>query len=346
LTHRGPAGVGWDWRYRVTSLDGRAQAQWIDGYAPSDDQAATMSVEGQFASLRDRIAGSGELRMTFDPDLGYPTEVSSGDVRIADSDSTDTITDFVSGTEARVASVREMLRSARTAWKRWEPTAYEFVWRRFGAAAGPASGTTWHVEHSDGSTATGADPGSDGASPADKASVRSTFDAVAEALDAGAWVDLTVAPTSGVPTLVAVDPSPTQTGDGFWIRIAFRDVAREAAMSAAVAAWDRWAAAGLQHFSYTWRYRGEYAPLTYGMTLNGDVATLRRSPGTPGPEASAFATPRIDDTFRMIQTVLAQGGRVNATYDPVLGYPIRVEVDPAGDAGPRGTVTITSFDTP
>ena len=111
-----------------------------------------------------------------------------------------------------------------------------------------------------------------------------------------------------------------------------------------MAARDRWAAAALQHFSYTWRYRGELDPLTYGVTFSGDVSALRRSPGTPTPEARSYAAPRIDDTFRVIQEVLAQGGRVSATYDPVLGYPVRVEIDPIGDAGARGTITIRDFE--
>jgi hypothetical protein len=346
LTHLGPSGVGWNWRYRVTSLDGRVQAQWMDGYAQPDGEFPKKSVDGLFDLLRLLLGGSGDLRMRFDPDLGYPTEISYEDRAASDSDWTETVSDFVSGSDNRAAHTRTVQKSARAAWRRWEPTAWEYVWRRSGATAGPASGTAWRVRHADGRTSTEADPISDGALPADVASVESTFDAVQAALDAGAWVDLTVDPTSGVPLLVGIDPSPRTTGDGYWIRIAFRDIAREVATSAFIEARDRWAAAALQHFSYTWRYRGDLDPLTYGVTLSGDVSALRRSPGTPTPEARSYAAPRIDDTFRLIQEVLAQGGRVSAAYDPVLGYPVRVEIDPIGDAGARGTITIRDFEVP
>jgi Family of unknown function (DUF6174) len=343
--HRGPSGVGWDWRYRVTALDGRVQVQWVDGYAQSSDEAARISVDGLFDLLRQELGGSGDLQMTFDADLGYPTEVAYRDPRIADSEATETVTDFVSGMTNGADATRAVLRQARATWKRWEPTAYEYVWRRFGPKTGPGSGTAWDVRHAEGGSSTLADPASDGALPLDAASVVATFDAADAALDSGAWVDVTVARTSGLPILVAVDPSPSEAGDEYWIRFTFRDTARENAMTDLQAAQTRWFAAGLQHFSYTWRYRGKYAPLTYGMTLDGEVATIRRSPGTPITEASAFATPRIDDTFRMIGDVLAQGGRVDATYDPTYGYPVRVDIDPFGDVGAPGTITIKAFET-
>lgn len=342
--HRGPSGVGWDWRYRVTALDGRVQVQWMDGYAQSTDEAARISVDGLFDLLRQELGGSGDLQMIFDAELGYPTEVAYRDPRIADSEATETVIDFVSGTTNGADATRAVLRDARARWKRWEPTVYEYVWRRFGPTTSPGSGTAWDVRHADGRTSTTSDPASDGALPADAATVGATFDAVEAALDAGAWVDVTVVATSGLPVLVAVDPSPSE-GDEYWIRFTFRDTAREIATSDLQAAQDRWFAAGLQRFSYTWRYRGRYVPLTYAMTLDGEVATIRRSPGTPMTEASAFATPRIEDTFRMIQEVLTQGGRVVATYDPVLGYPVSVEIDPFGDAGAPGTITIKAFET-
>lgn len=343
--HRGPAGVGWDWRYRVTALDGGVQVQSLDGSAHSPDEAARISVDGLFDLLRQELGGSGDLRMSFDADLGYPTEVTYQDPRIADSGATETVTDFVSGDGSSSAGTPEILRAARATWKRWEPTTYEYVWRRFGAIAGPDSGTAWDVHHADGRTLTAAHPASDGALPPETASVAATFEAVETALAAGAWVDVTVAPTSGLPILVAIDPSPNRNDDAYWIRLTFRDLARETATSDLQAAQDRWFAAGLQHFSYTWRYRGKYAPLTYAMTLNGEVATIRRSAGTPMTEASAFATPRIEDTFRMIQELLNQGGRVVAQYDPMLGYPVTLEIDPFGDAGAPGTITIKAFET-
>lgn len=156
-------------------------------------------------------------------------------------------------------------------------------------------------------------------------------------------VDLTIDPVSGLPLLIAVDPSATTIGGEYWIRLTFRDTQHAVAIDALQAAMDRWAAARLRHFSYTWRYRGDLDPLTYGVTWDGDRSALKRSPGTPIPEARDYAAPRIDDTFRLIQQVLSQGGHVTAAYDPVLGYPVRVELDPAGDVGARGTISIQDF---
>lgn len=343
-THLGSPGGGWYAHYRVTSLDGRVAAQSLDGLTLSQDDLATIGVDGLFESLRRGLGLNGETRMRFDPTLGYPTEIAYATAGVSDGSSTETVTDFVSMTDdGTAAHVRDVLRSARTAWQRWEPIAYEYVWRRFEAAPGPSSGTAWRVQHVGGRTSTEADPVSDGALRADAASVPSTFDAMEAALDAAAWVDLTVDSPSGMPLLAAIDPSSAATGDESWIRITYRDIEAEVAATDLEAARARWSAADLQHFSYTWRYRGDLDPLTYGVTCDGDRSLLRRAAGTPIPEARANATPRIDDTFQLIEEVLSQGGRVIAMYDPVLGYPVRVDVEPAGDVGARGTITIKDF---
>jgi Family of unknown function (DUF6174) len=341
FSHFGPDGVGWDWRFRVTSLDGRTQVQWLSGY---DVQPPSITVDGLFAMIRDGLLAKGTIRSDFDPELGYPTKISDADPSASDSDWTDTLTDFTAPTgPTTIAHTRAVLRRARAAWQRWEPTSYEYVWRRSVPGAAAVAGSAWHVIHADGRSTIRPDPASDGVVPAEQASVAATFDAIETALDAGEWVDLTVAPVSGLPTLVAIDPSPTAAGGAYWIQIAFRDTQHEAATAALQAAMERWAAAALQHFSYTWRYRGDQDPLTYRVTWDGDRSLLKRSPGTPIPEARADATPRIDDTFRMMEQVLSQGGRLTATYDAVLGYPVRVEMDPAGDMGANGTITISDF---
>jgi Family of unknown function (DUF6174) len=345
FSHFGPDGVGWDWSYRVTSLDGRIQAQWLSGYLqPDDAQAAGVTVDGLFAMIRDRLLTKGTVRSDFDPELGYPTMISDANPSASDSDWTDTVTDFKASTDpTTMTRTRAALRQARAAWQRWEPTSYEYVWRRSVPGTASVAGSAWHVIHADGRSTIAPDPVSDGVIPPDEASVPATFDAIETALDAGEWVDLTVAPVAGLPTLVAIDPSPTAAGGAYWIRITFRDTQQETATAVLQAAMERWATAALQHFSYTWRYRGAQDPLTYRVTWDGDRSLLKRSPGTPIPEARADATPRIDDTFRMMEQVLSQGGRLTATYDAVLGYPVRVEMDPAGDMGANGTITIGDF---
>lgn len=342
FTHNGPSGHTWNWRYRVTAFDGQVQAQSLDGWTGSDEDLALVTVDGLFDTVRWGTLVSGDTTVTYDPDLGYPAEIVHVPPMVADGDFSETMTDFVTTADDQAALTREAVRSARAAWARWQPTAYEYTWRRF-AAAGPGAGTAWLVRYTDGRASTDPGPGSDGAVPDFKAAVGANFDSVEAALDAGAWVDLTVDQVTGLPLLAAIDPTPAVSGDEYWIRITFQDIEHEEATAAVQAARERWAAAAAERYSYTWRYRGRFKPLTYGVTMNGDVATLRRAPGTDIPEAASDAGPRIADTFTMIEQVLLQGGHVAATYDPKLGYPVRVAIDPAGDAGPPGTITITDF---
>lgn len=348
FTHLGPGGTGWDWRHRVVSLEGRVQSQWLGGLAQARaDAVDRMTVDGLFSTARWALGAQGQTQMTFDPALGYPTRIDHHDESPSDGSWTETATEFASSLDPdRAPRLREVIDEARAAWKRWAAGDFAYTWRRFAASAGPWTGTAWLVQSSAGQVTSESGPASDGALPADAASVASTFDTVEAALDAGAWVDLTVDATSGLPLLVAVDPVPSATGDGYWMAITFRDMEGEVATSALEAAKTRWAAAGLQRFSYTWRYRGALAPLTYHVVMEGEVSHLRRDPGTPVPEARSYAAPRIDDSFRMIEEVLAEGGHVRATYDPVLGYPLRVEVDPLGWAGAKGVITISDFAIP
>ena len=326
-------------------MDGHTEVQSLDAYAQAANDVPFLSMDGLFAQLRRDAAGSGHLSIRFDPTLGYPAETSHDDSAATDSDWTDTVTDFTRGMPT-ADEVRSIVTAARDAWQSRKPDSYAYLWRHFEPAGGPDSGTAWDIVHADGRTSTQADPTSDHVGPADASSIGSTLDAVIAAVDAGAWVDLTVAPVIGVPLLVAVDPSGSVSGDEYWIRITFQDSEKDIAQAALDAARTRWAAAGLQHFSYVWRYRGNYDPLTYWMTLNGEVASIRRAPGTPMTEASALGVPRIDDTFELIGQMLSEGGRVHASYDPILGYPTRVEMDPAGAYGAPGTITIKDFAIP
>ena len=342
LARLGPPGHGWDSHYRVTVLAGHVEVAQLDGLTLSTG-ADELGIDGLFDSIRAVRARPGGLLVTFDPDLGYPALVTYLNPNSSDGDSSQTITDFRSAADREQDRTEASIRAGLKAWKLWEPRAYEYVWRLFTAADGPGSGTAWVVRRADGRTSATADPVSDLAIPADAASITSTLDRVASELDAGAWVDLTVDPISGVPKLVGVDPSTAIDGDEYWIRIDFTDTERQQAVAALEAAKDRWSSAGLRRYSYTWRYRGDLDPLTYFMTFDGERAAVRRSPGTPIPEARAYATPRMDDTFALLEGVLAQGGRITATYDPKLGFPVRVEVQPAGDLGARGVITLEDF---
>jgi hypothetical protein len=337
------SGVGWNWTDRVTSIDGHIETQAMEGLRPDGVATSRETVEGLFQTARDAVAADGEVRITFDRDIGYPTAIDFSTQASSDGDWTETVTDFVAGSDDTAARTQRILADARSEWHRSEPSAYEYTWRRFDGAGGPGSGTGWDVRREDGRTAIAPDPASDGALPAGAASVDATFAAVETALGAGAWVDLTIDSHSGLPVLVAIDPSATTGGDGSWTRIVYRNIEGEIARRDFDAARERWSAAGLQHYSYTWRYRGEGRPLTYGVTMDGDVAALKRGPGTPIPEALAYATPRIEETFQMIDEVLREGGRIRVTYDPTLGYPVRIVVGAPAESTEGGTFTITDF---
>ena len=138
FTHLGPSGVGWNWRYRVTSLDGRVQVQALNpGPSPTTNWRGGRPWTDSSTRCVLLLGGSGDAPDALRCRSRLPHRVSYEDRAASDSDSTETVTDFVSGATTERPYTRKVLRSARAAWQRWEPTACEYVWRRFGAAARP-----------------------------------------------------------------------------------------------------------------------------------------------------------------------------------------------------------------
>ncbi len=345
VTHATPGDPSAAYGYRVTSLEGRAEAQHVSGIVPDLAGVESITIDGLLETAGKAIAGSGEVAWTFDPLRGYPMELAYTG---ADGAWTDAVTDFTTPADrGSPTRAREAMTEALARWSDRVAKAYEVTWSRYPAADGPSAAVTWRVRHEGGKTTVVALGGGGDTLPSEDATIERTIASAAGVLAAGGWVDLAVDTGPDPGLLLAVDPSPSVNGDAYWIRMTSRDVAVEPAEDTAeadlAAAKARWAAAKTGRYTYTWKYRGEGGPLTYKVTRKGGKTKIKRGSGTPGATARAYATPRVEDTFAMLEAVLAQGGKVKARYDPKLGYPVRAEMFPAGEAGARGVVTIKGF---
>ena len=143
---------------------------------------------------------------------------------------------------------------------------------------------------------------------AEDVSLDGTVLAIQNVLGSGGWVDVAPEEAPGLGVLIAVDPQPGAKGDAYWIRIAWTDLALRAAITEIEAAKARWATAQLTDYSYLWAFQGDDGNLAYRVSRDGEKATVKPENGSPAPEARSYAAPRIEDTFAMIEAVLAQGG--------------------------------------
>ena len=345
FTHSEPGDPSRTYRYRVSAMEGRVDAQHVSGVVQDAAGVQRMAIEGLVDTAETALADPGELTWTFDQLLGYPTELAYAG---PDGAWTETVTEFTTPADRGSASrAREAMTEALARWAGASGGSSETTWSRYPAAGGPEAGTTWRIRREGGKITAVPEGGADATVPPEEATLDRTIAAAGAVVAAGGWVDLALDTGPDPGLLVAVDPSPSVKGDAYWIRLASQGIVDEPAADTAaadlVAAEARWAAAAPAGYTYTWRYRGEGGPLTYRVTRKGGKTTIKRGPGTPAPTARSHAAPRVEATFAMLEAVLAQGGRVKATYDPKLGYPRRVEVIPAGDAGARGVITFKGF---
>ena len=333
------------WRYHVSGLEGDEQVQrlfaqsgLVANLAPEE-----LGVDGLFATARAALA-SEAFTFAYDPLRGYPTKLvfaSAADPSAGGS--TETLDDFTTAATVGAANTArtgmdEVLRRSRAT----SDGTWEYTWSRIPAGSPDAQPTVWTVRHDrKGTTAKQASEG-DAPVTQDDVSIDATALAITNVLGSGGWVDVAVEDAPGLGVLIAVDPSPSVKGDAYWIRIAWTDLALRAAITDTQAAKARWATAQLTDYTYTWRFEGD-RPLAYKVSRKGEAATVTPQGATPVPEAVAYAVPRIEDTFALIQAVLDQGGTVKATYDEQLGYPKRVELVPNGDAGAKGVITIANL---
>ncbi len=340
LAHEGD---GRTWRYHVSGLEGAAEVVHRSGGALPDAALAGLTIDGLFQRARDSLA-SPAFQVAFDDGAGNPTTLtfaSASDPSVAGA--VETVDDFHASTaRGEVARAQAALQALLQRWRAIDDARWSYTWTRSGAGAASAPPVTWTVSHAKGRTTAKAGAAGDAGFTADDVSIEGTVLAIQNVLVSGGWADVAVEDDPGRDALVAVDPRPGATGDAYWIRIAWADLDREASVSELSAAKARWATAQLTDYGYTWEYRGDGGTLSYRVARKGGTDTVTPAAGTPAA-APAYAVPRIEDTFALIDAVLGEGGTVEATYDDQLGYPTRVDLHPNGDAGANGVITIKAF---
>ena len=337
----GPPGSGTSSTYRVSGLEGDVQLQHVAGTKQPAAGEAAMTVEGLYDVARAALA-SDRFSYAYDPLRGYPTKL---DLVPAGDASAGSVTETVAGftTAATVGAgnaTRKALEEVLRRWRGRDQGAWEYTWSRIPAGAADAEPAVWTIHHDrKGTTAKEVSAGGQDVGR-DEVSLDATALGISNVLGSGGWADVAVEDDPGFGVLIAVDPSPSIKGDAYWIRVAWTDLALRAAITDIEAAKARWATAQLTDYGYTWTFAGEDRTLSYKVNRKGAAATVTPQGGSPAPESIAYAAPRIEDTFALIDAVLAQGGTVKATYDDKLGYPKRVELVPHGDAGAKGVITI------
>ena len=326
----------------LTEMDGRIEALVLEsGAVPPDDGGRALSIDGVFETAHEALDGSGTADYDVDqlygylPRVEYTTDGADGSFSIE-------VRDLMTPADRTAAgAARDALNAMLQRWSSLSTPAWEYTWARFGAADTAATQTEYTVRHGGGQTTLAAPDGGAGGPVPGEATIEGTVEAAVSALTSGAWVDVAIDPV-GFDTLIAVDPSPSATGDAWWIRIDHTDKFAERARQDLDAARTRWTAAGVDNYSYRWSWDGSNGAWSWGVRLRNDSATLKPSAGAPAVE-DTFVAPQIDELFELVDRVLAAGGSVDVDYDKELGYPTRVEFSSATDLAPRGVVTITKL---
>jgi hypothetical protein len=96
----------------------------------------------------------------------------------------------------------------------------------------------------------------------------------------------------------------------------------------------RWSARGPVNY----RYRFQYLCFCAGSLLTAVeiqvragrvVAVLEPATGRPAPAAPGRPSPTVEDLFAVVQSSLDRGvDWIDVQYDPVLGYPAVIRIDP------------------
>jgi hypothetical protein len=320
---------------RVVSLEGDIRVD--GGPAP----AGALTPDGLFDRVEEVLSRATDV--TYDQATGLPVSVHAyGPPGGSDMDTNITVSDFVVSGVGRIPFAARVA-AARRAWSRTQPASFDYTWTRT-----PAGGTSPEVSYTVTLASGGRIVFAPELTPAGEqaqavASVPATLDVADAASAAGAWVDLTVG-DHGVPTLLAVDPTPSQ-GDAYWVTIPFRDTGHDEADAAYRAAHHRWVTTRLTTYRYVWQYRTVAGTYAYRVTIRGDRMVLTRMSGSKQLRGSVGVGPKIGWLYLGISDALANGGRVVATYDSRYGYPTKVEIESA-DGSRSGTITIRGFRVP
>jgi hypothetical protein len=337
VTHEADGTGGGAWH--ATHIDGRTESLELRA-TQAGANASPYLVEGAFDRARELLSAGGTTTYDVDQQYGYLArlryEQPSG---ASDQSFTDTVTDFTTpGDRTAAERARTSLDEALGRWNAYASPAWQYTWTRYAAADTPASATTYTVRHQDGRTVAVQADGTTDAAPPREATIEGTVATVMAVLAGGGWVDVSADAATGLNLLIAVDPSPSATGDGYWIRVAVADLAKQSAAKALASARDRWSTAGLKKYSYTWTYDG-CAQYSARVIIRAD-ALKAKGRSSAACEASPIR-PSVTDLFAAIAGTLDSGGRVSATYDKKLGFPTKVVFGAGPD--PARTITITGF---
>lgn len=326
----------------LTHMDGRTEALVLEsGTVPPDDGGRALSIEGVFETAHEALNGSGTASYDVDrlygylPRVEYTTDAGDGSFTIE-------VRELVTPADRTAAgAARDALNAVLLRWSSIASTAWSYTWRRFTAADTEATETRYDVRHGGGQTTLAAADGEAAGRVPGEATIDGTVEAALAALTSGGWVDVAIEP-NGLDTLIAVDPSPSATGDAWWIRIDHTDKFAERARQDLDAGRTRWTTAALTRYAYRWTWDGRDGTWSWRVKLSGDSAKLKPSSGAPAVEQT-FVAPRIEDLFDLVDRVLAAGGTVDVAYDKALGYPTRVEFTAGTEFAPRGVITITKL---
>lgn len=328
----------------VTEMDGRTEVQAVSTGTDGPEIGIAQTIDG----ILDRAAAAleqpgGTVSITYDLQYGYVSHLDGLLPGAAGAESSVEVRDLTTAADRTSASrARAALDRLLQAWNAPRSPAWEYTWSRFTAADTISSATTYRVHHEDGVTTIGTEDGSAGtAAPPDAATIEGSVETAVGVLAAGGWVDI-AADEAGLDVLIAIDPSPSTTGDAYWIRIDFTDLYALQAREALADARARWSAAAPVRYTFRWRYEGPGNSWGWNVTLDGDVAKLKPTADAP-PVVSSFVAPRIDALFDLVGAIVDAGGRVKVVYDPALGYPKTVTVTDGRGAAPSGTITISKL---
>lgn len=329
-----------------------------EGEVVSLASTETETIEDVFATIEDAIRGGADVEVVYDEALGYPTRLV---IDLDGAGSPDVDLELGELEAMPIVETLEELLAAKQLWEAHNLTSYRYIFR---ADCTCPDGGTFEVEVRDGDVKA--------VRPLDAAA--ETSDLHPTELDA-AFTDLETWLVDSGPLiadgLLAVDVRmDPKYGYPRWFRIEGADIDSErfAGKFTLIVTLDlvttlpappsldlrevtdaraRWQRAAVTDYQYVVTVHCECSEDERGPFLitvrEGEVVSAART--TDGRNAPDHAV-TIDGVFDVIELSIAENVDVDVTYDPILGYPVLVILDPEAVAVDGGVAfTISDFDT-
>jgi hypothetical protein len=321
---------------------------WAGAHFDPGDVAP--SVEEIFVEIEEALDTDRSVAVTFDPDLGYPTDVGfDSESRPVDGGRHWVVHDLKPGLPGSPVSTDVVARAEQT-WLASRPDAYEYTLTVFcdcplaGSAQTRVEGTTvvGHQVLYDETTGGTVTPMSIDAMFSDLAELMASIDGVVEGgvrfegsarfdpeLGYPIWVGLDVtvlepdADLAAFPSQLVVTITDLHAVD---IAPAPEAVDQLAELDEARARWSDFEQSAYRyelalHMMMSAEFAGPFAVTV----VDGAVTEITRD-GEPVPEAQVTAY-TIDDLFRLVETALSDGVDSSVTYDERWGHPMFVALD-------------------